>query len=131
MDKNSVEHTDHNLDMKAYRDNPFRVPTNYFEGLDNHIMQLIDSQSSSQKTIASSKPASRNTLYYYITAAASLLVVFFSVLFYIRERSVPVAQNVQTVSVENDNSQDKSIDNAIDYAMMDSYDMYAYLADDH
>lgn len=107
------------------KENPFRVPEGYFETLESRIMSSLPEENASTRTVAKEIPLWRR-LRPYVAAAAFFGVMAGGYLIYNRnnpEASLP-ADNVASM-VQSD---DYNIDTAVDYAMLDNEDFYAYLA---
>lgn len=108
------------------RENPFRVPEGYFDTLVSEVMARVDATA----PLAPRKARVvwlRPVLY----AAASVCALFFSVTAYHafnrQPADAPVAQQMETVSHQSEDS----FEEAADYLMVDNQDIYACLSSDY
>jgi len=107
-------------------DNPFRVPEGYFDNLTNQVMARIDE---SQRPVEMKQTAKRAKQYRIgriaIAAAACLFGAFFctSVLLHQPAQTQQVAAT--QIAVDNDTR----FEQMADYLMVDTQDLYAYVAE--
>lgn len=108
------------------RENPFRVPEGYFDTLVSEVMARVDAT-------APSAPRKARVVWLrpVLYAAASVCALFFSVTVYHafnrQPADAPVAQQMETVSHQSEDS----FEEAADYLMVDNQDIYACLSSDY
>lgn len=127
---------------KLGKENPFRVPDDYFDSLTSQVMARVDAE---KKQPAGPKARTvwlRPVLY----AVASVCALFVSVVAYhnysaqnqgdrsldsdgkaVNQGPVPLILSAEGISQVADNS----FDDALDYAMVDNQDIYACLSSDY
>lgn len=102
---------------KCGRENHFKVPEGYFEGVSSDVMSSI------RKAHGRRKPMFR-VLRPYIAAAACLLIAIFSINVYIGRNAADTEVQAQWQLNES------YIDDVMDYAMLDNGDLYACMAEE-
>lgn len=122
---------------KAFgKKNPFSVPEGYFDSLTPRIMQGIKQTDAEGKVPIMRGHAARTVSLwqrsrkFVIGVAASVCVGLFSLGAYFHSGNSQrhSAQTMQQAKAER-HSDYSSIDEMVDYSMMDTEDMYAYMAD--
>lgn len=109
---------------KVGKENPFRVPENYFDTLASQVMSRIDAEGNKPQEIPMPvKKAKTVWLRPVLYAAASVCALFISVTAYQHFTSKPAEIPVEQVAVYTEDS----FDEAADYAMIDNQDIYACL----
>lgn len=117
------------------RENHFTVPEGYFDKLGARIMQRVeDVEVCSDMQAERSKVAETVSMWTryskaIVSAAAGLLVCVFSLGAYLHTTNTSHNGHVAVSGHVEQVSDDSSIDAMVDYAMMDSNDMYALMAD--
>ena len=107
------------------KENPFRVPEGYFDTLESRIMNNLPEEKASTRTVAKEIPLWRR-LRPYVAAAAFIGVMAGGYLIYQRHApEAPLPENDVAGMMQSD---DYNIDTAVDYAMLDNEDFYAYIA---
>lgn len=103
---------------------PFRVPDGYFEKFASDLMSRLPEQKAQTVQM---KPV-RRTLPWLVAASFAGIIIFSGVYSYLRQEALQdpaaslLAQPATTVHGDE-------FEQAADYMMIDSDDMYAYLAD--
>ena len=111
---------------KVGRQNPFRVPEGYFEGLTSQVMARVDAE----QTQRESRPKARVVwLRPVLYAAASVCALFVSVTAYQKLAAPSVSAPVEQVA--DSQMADNAFDEAVDYMMVDNQDIYACLSSDY
>lgn len=106
------------------KQHPFRVPEGYFDNLTSEIMAKLPEQKAETVVM---KPLWQRYVRTLAAVAASVAVVLVTVYtFTSRQNSSSNAMNA-SLTTEKSNSY-TAIDEAVDYAMLDNEDMYAYVA---
>lgn len=114
------------LSEKYGRRNPFKVPEEYFDHLaDKMTVQVAEKEPAKTAGIHFFLPChSRSVI---LTAAASVCFAVFGVTAYLHHEHKSYAGTAVHLKVNE--SKDDYFNDAVDYAMMDTEDMYASLAD--
>lgn len=113
------------------KENPFRVPEGYFDGLTERVMANLPdvNEGQAKEAMVAEMPRHRVNKA-WLCIAASLCVAIFGSTVYLGKLSsndsnnTPQATTAQAPSI----SQDEYVEEVADYAMMDNSDIYAYLA---
>lgn len=97
------------------KENPFKVPEGYFEGLTQNVMQNI-------KTHEIQKKKNRRFKIYRATAAIAIILVIAGVSLY------TINAHQEKVIAEE---QSQYMEQALDYAMISNDEIYSYLAEEY
>jgi len=119
------------ITSKFRREEPFRVPDGYFDTLTERVMASIDStQRSTKASLVSVKSTNKNARLWRRVAliAACFCGVVLGLGFLIHPSNQP-AQVIATPTTVAELSGENILDVAIDYAMLDNEDMYAYMVE--
>ena len=120
--------TEENLKEMFGRENPFKVPENYFETLADNIISQLPEESSAQVVKMSVWKKYR----VHLLAAACVLSVLFSAGIYIsvkeNTKDTQVFDQTKMELAETTIETEDAFDEMADYAMIDKEDMYAYIA---
>ncbi|MDD7318300.1 MAG: hypothetical protein SOZ80_02810 [Prevotella sp.] len=109
------------------KENPFRVPEDYFATLEKRIVDRLPEAKPSENNAAVVVPMWKKTRK-YVAVAACAAIVFGGY--------VTLRNNVQGEKMPADNrssvatSYDYDMERVVDYVMMDNEDFYAYLLDE-
>lgn len=104
-------------------ENHFQVPEGYFDNLASSVMLHIPDGEA--KVVKMPVPTWRKHIVAISTAAASVLALIGFSMFYQQSANIHNADlraNVETTSEYS------SVDDVVDYAMLDTDDMYAYMS---
>jgi hypothetical protein len=102
--------------------NPFQVPEGYFDNLCSEVMAKLP-----EAPVEHQKPALLYRMRPYLYAAACLLTAVFTITVFFGDADDDVAQQEMTAQgLMNDTY----LDDAVDYAMVDNYDIYACLTNE-
>lgn len=104
-------------------ENHFQVPNGYFDNLASSVMQHIPDGET--KVVKMAVPSWRRHIVAISTAAAS--VVALMVFTFTSHQSAKLQPADLTANVEA-TSEYSSVDDVVDYAMLDTDDMYAYMS---
>lgn len=118
------------FDRKQLEQNPFKVPAGYFESLNSRIMENIAKQAST--TMKEEKPAKAKNVHMHVlrwaAACACVLVVGASALiFAFKDTETP---EVPATAQQSIFTSDDAFNQAADYTMLDTHDMYQMLAEE-
>ena len=118
---------------KVGKENPFRVPEGYFDTLSSQIMAKVEAEGVAPRDIKTAKEKRAKTLWLrpVLYAAASVCALFISVVAYQSHSDQGVAAPAQNVVANNQMMMDEYFDEAADYVMLDSQDIYACLSSDY
>lgn len=116
-------------------DNPFTVPKGYFDTLTPRVMKSIAESGVKGNVVQSPKIVPMSAWRRYrkaiVSVAAGVCVAVLSLGAYLNnsnsgksDKAVAANEHVITPTTEY-----SSLDEAVDYSMMDTDDMYAYMAD--
>lgn len=113
---------------KYGRKSTFKVPEGYFD----HFADTMSSRM--LEGVSASKVSARLPLWHYsrsvlFSAAASICFAVFGVSAYLHYKNVEHSEKSSAMNIKLDGPHNDSFDAAVDYAMMDTEDMYASLAD--
>ncbi len=101
--------------------NPFRVPEGYFEHLSQQIMDRLPAQ---EIVLPARKVTMWHRLRPYSVAAAVCAVVFGVGILGMQKFGTSSSQSVDMFS----NNEEYTIDQVVDYAMVDNVTMYSYIS---
>lgn len=101
--------------------NPFQVPEGYFDNLCSEVMAKLPAAPVEQK-----KPTLLYRLRPYLYAAACLLIAVFTIAVFFGDADDDAQQEMTAQGFSNDTY----LDEAVDYAMVDNYDIYACLTNE-
>lgn len=107
------------------KQNPFRVPEGYFDGLAEQVMARIDAEGVRPQQKA--RTVWLRPVFYAV--AASVCALFISVAAYQGFSNQSDQASAATVAVNQ--ASDNSFDEAADYLMVDNQDIYACLSGDY
>lgn len=108
----------------------FRVPEGYFEGLTEQVMQRLPEE----KPVSLQLTRSRWQIYRpVVLAAASVITAVFSIgiVMHSGHGGTDMAASQSQVSLSQDASTNKVIDQIATYSMMDNEDMYTYMSENY
>lgn len=107
--------------------NPFTVPEGFFDSFAEKMMQQLPETECAKPVVGEKRPSIIKRLRpYAIAASLTLLLVSAATILYNRQNEQP-AQLAATPTAQQ--SQEYTIDQIADYAMLDNQDFYSYLAD--
>ena len=107
--------------------NPFTVPEGFFDSFAEKMMQQLPETECAKPVVDEKRPSIIKRLRpYAIAASLTLLLVSAATILYNRPNEQP-AQLAATPTAQQ--SQEYTIDQIADYAMLDNQDFYSYLAD--
>lgn len=107
--------------------NPFTVPEGFFDSFAEKMMQQLPEIECAKPVVDEKRPSIIKRLRpYAIAASLTLLLVSAATILYNRQNEQP-AQLAATPTAQQ--SQEYTIDQIADYAMLDNQDFYSYLAD--
>lgn len=117
------------FDRKQLEQNPFKVPAGYFESLNTRIMENVAKQASAEKN---EKPAQAKNVRMHVlrwaAACACVLVVGASaIIFAFKDTETP---EVPATAQQSIFTSDDAFNQAADYTMLDTHDMYQMLAEE-
>ena len=95
--------------------NAFQVPDGYFEQLTQRVIQQLPERQQSRSRLVALRP-------WIYSAAASLLIALAGVTFYFQQQDAESQELTANVDASY-------IDEAVDYALIDNTEIYAYLAE--
>ncbi len=114
------------LERKFGRKAPFSVPEGFFKEFEENLLNNLPEHTATQNKHIKPK------LIKLISAAACISLVFISVYIYsykndsdVRKQHTKISNNMSSPA-----SSDYVIDEISDYAMLDNYDLYSYIADE-
>ena len=118
------------FDKKQLEQNPFKVPAGYFESLNSRIMENVAKQVST--TTKEEKPAKAKNVRMHVlrwaAACACVLVVGASaIIFAFKDTETP---EVPATAQQSYYTSDDAFNQAADYTMLDTHDMYQMLAEE-
>lgn len=114
------------LEERFGRQDHFKVPEGYFDRLTAEVMAKLPKQ---QAQVVEMPRARRKSLRPFYYAAACILAVVFSVTIYIIGNGME--QQPAMASAEHTEADyDQALDEYVDYTMVESSEIYAYLADE-
>lgn len=114
------------LEERFGRQDHFKVPEGYFDLLTAEVMAKLPEQQAQVVTMPRARRKSLRPFYY---AAACILAVVFSVTIYIIGNGME--QQPAMASAEHTEADyDQALDEYVDYTMVESSEIYAYLADE-
>ena len=118
------------FNRKQLEQNPFKVPAGYFESLNSRIMENVAKQASI--TTKKEKPAKAKKVHMHVlrwaAACACVLVVGASALiFAFKDTETP---EVPATAQQSYYTSDDAFNQAADYTMLDTHDMYQMLAEE-
>jgi hypothetical protein len=120
--------TEENLKEMFGRENPFKVPENYFETLAENIISQLPEESSAQVVKMSVWKKYR----VHLLAAACVLSVLFSAGIYVsvkeNTKEAQVFDKTRVEVAETTIEAEDAFDEMADYVMIDKEDMYAYIS---
>lgn len=120
--------TEENLKEMFGRENPFKVPENYFETLADNIISQLPEESSARVVKMSVWKKYR----VYLLAAACVLSVLFSAGIYVsvkeNTKEAQVFDKTRVEVAETTIEAEDAFDEMADYVMIDKEDMYAYIS---
>lgn len=103
------------------KENPFRVPDGYFDGLASTVMaRLPDEQ---RKAIIAELPRKWGVKHFLYVAACVCAAVFGVAVY-----TTTFTDNTEPKQAQNTVSHDSYMEDVADYTMMDNTDIYVYLA---
>lgn len=105
--------------QKMGRNNPFSTPDGYFEHFTDRMMEKLPENNR--------KPAIIRYLRPLLYAAVFTGVIVLSATILMKDSTEQTQQQIATTTIE---SSDTYFDDAVDYAMVDNQDIYAYLLAD-
>lgn len=113
---------------RAGKENPFRVPEGYFEGLASQVMaNLPDRDTAPVRTARTYRLRLRAWI---CTAACVCIGMFGAVMYFADSGNVGVSAPDSSVAADAQSASYDSYDEAVaDYMMIDNADIYAYLTD--
>ncbi len=117
------------IENMAGKGRPFRVPDGYFDGLTTKIMSKIPENE--VRMIPARKQSKTRLVHLAVGIAASVCVAIFGVSVYMSNNGVAdgaLADGQLTSYVEQSNLSTSYEDDIADYAMIDNYDIYAYIS---
>lgn len=119
------------IEQKFGRENHFTVPEGYFDDFTSQLMQKLPEDPNQGARIVTMTPSPWRRYHAAIVAAASVCAAIFSVGIYFhsaesRPQKASVAAS-QQVGVRN--ASYSTVDAMAEYTMLDTEDMYAYIAD--
>lgn len=122
------------FDVKELGKNPFQVPDGYFDSLESRIMRNVSQQEKKEDSRQPSKWSRIVSMRPMRWAAACIGVTAVCATAYFcnidnSEGMMSNTSETQTESTLNYNSND-AFNQAADYTMLDSHDMYMMLADE-
>lgn len=120
--------TEENLKEMFGRENPFKVPENYFETLADNIIGQLPEESSARVVKMSVWKKYR----VHLLAAACVLSVLFSAGIYVsvkeNTKEAQVFDKTRVEVAETTIEAEDAFDEMADYVMIDKEDMYAYIS---
>ena len=118
---------------KVGKENPFKVPEDYFDTLSSQIMAKVEAEGVAPRDIKTAKEKRAKTLWLrpVLYAAASVCALFISVVAYQSYSDQGVAAPAQNVVANNQMMMDEYFDEAADYVMLDNQDIYACLSSEY
>ncbi|MBR0490379.1 MAG: hypothetical protein IJJ68_09300 [Prevotella sp.] len=120
--------TEENLKEMFGRENPFKVPENYFETLADNIISQLPEESSARVVKMSVWKKYR----VHLLAAACVLSVLFSAGIYVsvkeNTKEAQVFDKTRVEVAETTIEAEDAFDEMADYVMIDKEDMYAYIS---
>ena len=120
--------TEENLKEMFGRENPFKVPENYFETLADNIISQLPEESSARVVKMSVWKKYR----VHLLAAACVLSVLFSAGIYVsvkeNTKEARVFDKTRVEVAETTIEAEDAFDEMADYVMIDKEDMYAYIS---
>ncbi|MDR0891016.1 MAG: hypothetical protein LBN24_00160 [Mediterranea sp.] len=124
-----------NITKKLGKENPFRVPEGYFEGLTSGVMEHLPEREDvvPDKVPATSTWTKLKPFLYlaamFVGAALILRVASTSTDRKATTPSTAVASTAATVPADSTAISDEMLDMALNRAMLDDYSLYVYLSD--
>lgn len=120
------------IKQENLKENPFRVPEDYFSTLSERIIQRIDE---SEQKESKEEPARKA---YFIgfrklrwaVSAACIIACLAGVSFFLKDNSQNIAMDDTKVEQQNNANAEDAMMQAADYAMFDNQDMYHFLAEE-
>lgn len=120
--------TEEKLKEMFGRENPFKVPENYFETLADNIISQLPEESSARVVKMSVWKKYR----VHLLAAACVLSVLFSAGIYVsvkeNTKEAQVFDKTRVEVAETTIEAEDAFDEMADYVMIDKEDMYAYIS---
>ena len=120
--------TEDNLKEMFGRENPFKVPENYFETLADNIISQLPEESSARVVKMSVWKKYR----VHLLAAACVLSLLFSAGIYVsvkeNTKEAQVFDKTHVEVAETTIEAEDAFDEMADYVMIDKEDMYAYIS---
>lgn len=113
------------------RKQPFKVPEGYFDDFASRLMESLPEQSEETTArVVALKPSRHKRLRPIVVAAAGVIAAVFSVGVYLHTEGshspAPASQATAQTKVSHAYT---AVDAMADYTMLDTDDMYAYMAD--
>lgn len=118
------------LIQRVGKENPFRVPDDYFSTLASEVMTRVDAADTHEHHAAFAQRKARQVwMRPLLYAAASVCALFISVTAY-RALSGHGTESTAVHQIAATQQPDDSFDEAADYMMVDNEDIYACLSSD-
>src|SRR5574344_1337195 len=111
--------------MRCGKDNPFRVPENYFDDFASQLMEKLPEERNRTITLKPNNNRLHHILRPVLYAAACLCFAIFSAVAFFSNHVDSVQTSNKSANVSVEPTSDELIDRTADYAMMDNHDIYA------